>query len=47
MHQESGRENLGSRVFLRSAVFLLETLLPVVQCQALELICLTKGACCP
>lgn len=26
---------------------LLETLLPIVQCQDLELVCLTKGACAP
>lgn len=47
---ESGRENLGStsvpgaRVFLRSAVLLPEALLFVVQCQGLELVCLTQGA---
>lgn len=47
---ESGRENLGrtsapgARIFLRSAVFLPETLLSVVQCQGLELVCLTQGA---
>lgn len=47
---ERGRENLestsaaGPRVFLRSAMFLPETLLSVVQCQGLELVCLTKDA---